>query len=216
MNIKVFVTHYSKLIDRKKHIDEQLKKHSIDAEFILDYDKEIISGTNDSIESSTVDSIKRKFNLSDSKISLFLKHIICYKKIVENYDYALILEDDVILDDNFCQKLNKYMSELPSDWDMFFLGDGCGLHIPQDEIKENQYIYKARTPSHAKCTDSYLVTKDCANKLLYYFNYVTKISSPIDWWLNISYSALSLKYYWCEPTIVTQGSQNGTFNSSLL
>ena len=27
MDIKVFVTHYSKLEDRKQHITEQLKKH---------------------------------------------------------------------------------------------------------------------------------------------------------------------------------------------
>jgi hypothetical protein len=35
------------------------------------------------------------------------------------YDYALIMEDDIILNDNFIELLNKYMLELPEDWEVF-------------------------------------------------------------------------------------------------
>jgi glycosyl transferase family 25 len=216
--MKIFITHYSKLLNRKKHIDSELSKHKLEGEFILQYDKENIQ-----------EELLDKFNLNKlnkSQISLFLKHLVVYQIIYQKFDYALILEDDVILDINFNEKLNKYFDQFPlnsenkPDWDIIFLGDGCGLHIPKEEIKENQYIYKARTPSHAKCTDSYIITKSCCLKLLQYFNFLIKdckkqINLPIDIWLNICYGALNLKYFWVEPTIVSQGSQNGLFNSSL-
>ena len=39
--MKIFVLHYSKLVDRKKHILEQFKKQNItDYEFIEKYDKD--------------------------------------------------------------------------------------------------------------------------------------------------------------------------------
>ena len=42
--MKVFIAHYSKLVNRKKHIVEQLNKNSItDYEFIEQFDKDEIS-----------------------------------------------------------------------------------------------------------------------------------------------------------------------------
>ena len=38
---------------------------------------------------------------------------------------------------------------------------------------------------------------------------------PVDWWLNDVARDLSLKVYWAEPTIVTQGSQIGLFSRSI-
>jgi hypothetical protein len=42
-----------------------------------------------------------------------------------------------------------------------------------------------------------------------------KINLPIDWWLNVASRDNDFKVYWAEPTIVTQGSQNGLFKTSL-
>jgi len=40
------------------------------------------------------------------------------------------------------------------------------------------------------------------------------IKLPIDWWLNVAARYNNFKVYWAEPTIVTQGTQNGTFKTS--
>lgn len=33
------------------------------------------------------------------------------------------------------------MTQLPSDFDILFIGNGCNLHIEPYKIKPNQYIY---------------------------------------------------------------------------
>ena len=213
--MKIFVLHYSKLLDRKKHILEQFKKHNItDYEFIEKYDKDKITDYESNIFKKTY---KKSF------MSLNLKHNYVYKLIAENYDNALIFEDDVILCDNFIEKLNNYITELPEDYDMLFIGDGCNLHIEQHKLISNKNIYeKCLEPTSwggdgaSRCSDSYIISKKCANKLCEYINNLTfKINHPIDWWLNIAARDNNFKVYWAEPTIVTQGSQNGLFRRSI-
>ena len=107
--IKIFVIHYDKLVKRKIHILKQLNENELEAEFISNYGKEKLTSDN-----------KQHFTrISDSEISIFLHHLECYKKIVsENYDYALILEDDAILSDKFYTTMKKYISDMPIDWDI--------------------------------------------------------------------------------------------------
>jgi len=150
-------------------------------------------------------------------MSLHLKHNYVYKLISENYDNALIFEDDVILTDNFNEILNKYMTELPNDYDMLFIGDGCKMHIEKNKLIQNKNIYeKSLYPGSSRCSDSYIISKKCAIKLCEYIsNLEHKIKLPIDWWLSVAARDNNFKVYWAEPTIVTQGSQNGLFKSSL-
>jgi GR25 family glycosyltransferase involved in LPS biosynthesis len=75
-------------------------------------------------------------------MSLHLKHNYVYNIIAENYERALIFEDDVILCDNFIDKLNNYITQLPEDYDMLFIGDGCNLHIEKHKLIPNKNIYE--------------------------------------------------------------------------
>ena len=212
--MKIFVLHYSKLVDRKKHILEQFNKQGIiDYEFIEKYDKDAITD----YERNLFDT-----NYKKSTMSLHLKHNYLYNIIADNYERALIFEDDVILCDNFIDKLNNYITQLPEDYDMLFIGDGCNLHIEKHKLIPNKNIYeKCLYPTSwggngaSRCSDSYIITKTCANKLCEYINNLEdKIKLPIDWWLNVAARDNNFKVYWAESTIVTQGTQNGTFQTS--
>jgi GR25 family glycosyltransferase involved in LPS biosynthesis len=75
-------------------------------------------------------------------ISLILKHFLAYREIADKYDEALILEDDVILSNSFSESLKTYMLELPDDYDMLFIGDGCHMHIEENKIVPGKYIYE--------------------------------------------------------------------------
>ena len=135
---------------------------------------------------------------------------------------AIVFEDDVVLCDNFMEILNKYLTQLPTDYDMLFLGDGCNLHIQKEDLLPEKYIYeKCLYPTEwggngaARCSDSYMISNGCAKKM---FKYVKKLKNrinlPIDWWINEAARHIQLKVYWAEPTIVTQGSQSGLFKGS--
>ena len=205
--MKIFVLHYSKLVDRKKFIIDQFKKQNItDYEFIEQHNKEDLVN-------------KQHFKeLSDSKISLIMKHFHVYRQAT-HHDIVLIFEDDVILADNFNETLQRYMTQLPKDFDMLFIGDGCNLHIPS---VPNKHIYKKDLypttwggNGASRCSDSYIISNNCAVKLCSYISKMKQMNLPIDWWINKTARDINLKVYWAEPTIVTQGSLNGFFKSSL-
>ena len=218
--MKIFVMHYSKLTDRKKHILDQFKKHDIqEFTFIEKFDKDEI--TEDQCPEFDQNYITNK----RSCLSLHLKHIYAYKlMITENIDEALIFEDDVILSDDFMSKLTNYMTQVPTDYDMVFIGDGCQLHIPTSQLVPNQNIYKKCIDTNdegyggaTRCTDSYVIHNRCAKKICeYMMNLKYKINSPVDWWLNVAARDNNLSVYWAEPTIVTQGTHTGLFPTSLL
>jgi GR25 family glycosyltransferase involved in LPS biosynthesis len=219
--IKIFVVHYSKLTDRKNHILRQFEKHGIhEFEFIEGFDKDDI--TDENCRQFDPEYIMNR----RGELSLHLKHFYIYQMMVnEKIDEALIFEDDIILSDGFMEKLTEYMTQLPSNYDMLFLGDGCLLHIPSDQIVPGQYIYKKNVEMDkdgiggaTRCTDSYIIHNRCAQKICDYItNMKCNITLPIDWWLNIAARDNNLDVYWCEPTIVTQGSHpnNGLFPCSL-
>jgi len=211
--MKIFVIHYKKLVDRKKHILEQFKKYNI-----IDY--EFIEIDRDELENENINIFQE--NYSKSQIAITLSHIYAYKQISEKYDNGLIFEDDVILSNNFIDIFNTYIAQLPENYDMLFIGDGCNLHIENDKLIPNKYIYeKCLYPTSwggdglGRCVDSYLVNKKCAIELCNYINNLTyKINIPIDFLLNDIGRDKNFKIYWAEPTIVTQGTQNGLFISS--
>jgi GR25 family glycosyltransferase involved in LPS biosynthesis len=213
--MKVFVLHYSKLVERKTHVIEQLRlQHITDYEFVELFDKDEIT-----------DAQKSDFtpNYATNIMSLFLKHIHVYKLVAEQYDNALILEDDVILHPNFSQLFSLYLSQLPTTYDLFYIGDGCKLRIPVSMRNPEQYIYRKELGptswgglGSSRCTDSYLVSNACAKNMLEYWEHVRgTVSNPIDYWLSEVAIAKNLEVYWAEPTIVTQGSQNNLFSRSL-
>jgi GR25 family glycosyltransferase involved in LPS biosynthesis len=213
MKMKIFVIHYKKLIERKKHIIEQFKKHNItDYEFI-EIDRDELSNENTSMFEK---------NYSNSQIAISLSHFYAYKEISEKYENGLIFEDDIILSNNFINKLNTFISQLPETYDMLFIGDGCNLHIEKHKLVRGKYVYeKCLQPTKwggdgaSRCCDSYLVNKKCATKLCEYINNLSyKIKLEIDWWLNVASRDNNFKVYWSEPTIVTQGTQNGLFKTS--
>jgi glycosyl transferase family 25 len=214
--MKILVVHYDKLVERKKHILQQFNKTSLnDFEFVSNHGKDKLTA----IE-------KSKFkNLTDGEISLILHHFECYKIISEKYDYAIIFEDDVILADDFKNKIEKYISELPEDWDMLFFGEGQGVHIPKYRLRPGVNIYKKMTDlknkipggidGSTKCTDSYIISKKCAQKLFYLSNLLKIINEPLDHLLNKINHFCKFNIYWAEPTLVVQGTSNGLFKTSV-
>jgi hypothetical protein len=108
---------------------------------------------------------------------------------------------------------------------MLFLDDCCNFHIPN--INKTQNIYKKNLSANSlgggmgatRGAGCYLVSKKCASKITdniktYYYNGRYKIDDQIDFWLNNVFRRNNFNIYWAEPTISTQGTQNGTYKTS--
>jgi len=95
--------------DRYELALEEFKKLNIDVERVSGIDGKNLS--------------KGKFRGKDGAYGLLLTHIEILKDaILNNYDNILILEDDVTFIDGFYEKFNKKISQLPDDWDLFYIG----------------------------------------------------------------------------------------------
>jgi GR25 family glycosyltransferase involved in LPS biosynthesis len=218
--MKIFVLHYSKLIERKKFIINQFEKNNI-----IDY--EFVENEPTEDELKLFDFNANKYDLSNlnlNEVSLSVKHHYAFRQIAEKYDNALIFEDDVLLCNDFISILNKYLNVLPDDYDMFFISDGLGLHIDPSKIVPNKIIYekdlyRSIPEGHGctRCTDSIIMSKKCAINLCKLIdNPPCKIFLAIDYWLNVVALFYYLKVYWAEPTFVKQGSKYlRLFNTSI-
>ncbi len=195
--MKTFICHWKKLKERKKNILEVLEEEKIsDYEFVTDFD----------IDDWDINSIKLEYpnifgnnpcgrKLKYSEISLSLKHIKIIKDIFLNYDYGLILEDDVILCDDFKGEFEKSFSQLPNDWDLAWVGTCCNLHAP---IVGEQRVYKM---NGSRCTHAYIMSKKCASKILEELKYC---NDGADFYYNYLIEKFNLNNYWFEPSLAIQ------------
>lgn len=219
--MNIFVNHYSPLKERKIHILNSFKEAGIenfkfieeepDGFFLDKYDDSICSWR---LKTSCLNygGHIRYRRLSSSEISLFYKHFLCFTYMQKsNCDISLILEDDVLFPPDILKNINSILEEVEDDWDFIFLGNGCNLKISEDRIKIGKKCYLKSHPA-TKCTDSFLIKKSSSYKIL---KEMESYSLPIDFELNYILYKNNMKCYWIEPPIVTQGSQNGIFDSKI-
>ncbi len=224
---KVYVVHYSKLIDRKNSI-ANIFRSKIDIEFLEEFDKEFVeeykSKYNDLNYKEYVEksSIYKDFlfgvpplrQLSDGEISCAVKHINCLKKIQESQEIALVIEDDVIPYNNeFLMEIEDLLKNIPDDWDAIFIGTGCGMDfinkVRKVEVKNN--IFKVFHPA-TNCAESYIINPKSVDKIL---NKIIPFQLPYDCELACVMGILNMNVYWHLPPIFYQGSVNGEYISSL-
>ena len=222
-HLPIFITHYTKLTDRKKFMLEQLKKHNIKATFISNYDKEDLTQDDKSMFNQN--------SLKDSEISLMCKHFYVYRHMIDNnIEYAIILEDDALIYDNFINNIVSYFKQLPPDWDFLFFGSGWNLHVPKSVMKDNLNVYLkgnngigAWSPEvkdigwpicggSSRCTDSYIINQKFIKKIFWYNKIIAStISKPLDLHFNILFRHCNANVYWGEPSLTKQDN----FPSSL-
>ena len=219
-HLPIFITHYTKLTDRKKFMMHQLNKHNIKATFISDYDKEHLTDTDKSIFNQN--------SLKIEEISLMCKHFYVYRHMIENdIKHAIILEDDVLIYDNFIDNIVSYFKQLPPDWDFLFFGSGWNIHVHKSVMEDNLNVYLERNngigqwspevkdigwpicAGSSRCMDSYIINQKVIKKIFWHNK--STISKPLDLHFNIIFRHFNANVYWGEPSLTKQDN----FPSSL-
>jgi GR25 family glycosyltransferase involved in LPS biosynthesis len=139
-------------------------------------------------------------------ISCTYKHYLCLKDIIENnYDYAVIMEDNIYFTDNIPNLVNKYIEQLNqhySDWDILF--DCNWTTYKEGPIKPGLLVYPKNNEVTQHChggtkaASFYLIRNKCAKKL--FEHYIPFNNSP-DWWMNDLFRKLDIKSFWVEPSV---------------
>ncbi len=116
------------------------------------------------LDLNNIDIKIKNSSLSKNCIACFLSHIKSLKNLLKsNESYGIILEDDVLLDNNFIEKLSLVKKELPDDFDILFLGGTrvCGEKYSKNLIRQKQINKDCNAGAFA-----YLINNKTCKKLL--------------------------------------------------
>ena len=215
-NIPVYITHLSTLVERKEFLSSTLSSLGISPVWV---ERENIPSNfynparslwNSKLEVSyPYDSTPSRL-LRDSELSIAIKQYECWLKAASaEEEFVLILEDDILLQDNFVTHFNCFLNSTPSDWDIIFIGEGCNLHVPNPNPSIIAYPV---SPPQTRCLDSYLIKRTLCDELS---KSILPITLPIDFEVTYALIGLQSKCYWWEPTLTSQGSQIGRFPSAI-
>lgn len=222
---KTYIIHYTKLQERKTHIDNLLSKYGVtNYEYIREFDKDSL--TEEDISSSYIisedyysktlakvypDTHFRQMHLGE--VSCVFKHRLALSKIgAECKEFGFIIEDDIITEEDFDKHFNNFLSKTPDDWDAIFMGSCCGLNVSGNkDFNADEVAYFKSHPA-TRCADAYLIKKDMARKI---HNSMSNFVIAYDWELAYHLYLHNAKVYWWEPSLIAQGSERGLFRSSL-
>lgn len=214
--------HYKPAVDRYDFMYNQLQKNNIkNYEFVTDYDKEeltqeLISEYYDTDISHQLEASLASTRgggpieyrkLKDSEISLFIKYMKTFEKIISNnIRYALFLEDDCVFTNNQIS-IDTIIQNAPKDFDAIFIGGGFDINI----IKPLNIISGFVLADHpaTNTTSSFILSVKGIKKIL---KFCKPFSLPVDWHLNYAFKMTNSKVYHTLPYICGQAS-NQIFKS---
>lgn len=217
----VYVINMVKDVEKRAKVIKEFEKHGISKYTIIDgiYGK----GLSDK-EIQNVTSMICHHTCTQSSIGCAMSHMMTWKKVVESNRPSIIFEDDILLEENFINDLQKYYAKVPQDYDIIYLGcNTCDydneysitrvfsdLIFPKKDFKrlnENVYI-----PSHPLGLHSYLISPRGAKKLLKLIN--GNIKTHVD--IQINFNANDLNLYAIEPKLAYAKTEIESSSNTLI
>jgi GR25 family glycosyltransferase involved in LPS biosynthesis len=194
-----YIIHYTKNVERLENYKKDLflKLRSLpfikSIHIITDFDR----------EHEFIKNIKNS-RLKTGELSCSKKHFEAWRLFKETTDeYCMVLEDDLLYEDreNFVNEMTKMYNEIKSNYNVITFGSGLERHADK----------KGFTPmTHGRCTDSYIISKKF---LEYHENEIYTL--PIGHYMNNIMIKNDDLFYYYEPTIVKQGSQNNYYTTDI-
>jgi glycosyl transferase, family 25 len=209
--IQIHLIHYTPMLQRRDHMREVLSQAEIleaQVNWLTDWDREAIMPT----------YLKGFYGdpnqLQASHVSVILKHLAVFAQAADSaVPYHLVIEDDIYLEKPFQEKLLEQISQLPKNWEMLFVGDGCDLHIPFWRRRWGKQVYLREPQARwwggggiSRCAAGYLIHPASARRFLSSQHAQAPFTVPIDWLMNRVGSDLNVRTYWSEPPLVKQGA----------
>lgn len=200
----IYICHYKKLVDRKKTITEQLSRLGLkNFVFVEQFDKDCWNMEEIGQNFPKINDAENR--MTDGEKSLALKHAWLVKDMyAKGYSSVLVLEDDAVLCDDFVNRYNLYMKQMPSDWDIGWVGSCFNLKEPQIP---GVNVYKTNRGS--RCTHAFCLSRSFAEKMI---QEISNINQPSDRYYNYIVKKHNLNNYWFQPALALQSLE---FCSSL-
>jgi GR25 family glycosyltransferase involved in LPS biosynthesis len=117
------------------------------------------------------------------ELGIFASNYQAWNKFLKSdFDYLLIMEDDIKLDNNFIDGINSYLERLPKDWDFFspfvHWWQSANLYNKETHDYGDKDICKSFQTWSLAC---YFISKQGAKKILESLN--NGFEDPVDWYI---------------------------------
>ncbi|MCL1047363.1 glycosyl transferase [Shewanella sp. 10N.286.51.B7] len=178
MQFKVFVINLDKSTERMAFMHQQLEQLNIEYERVpAVYGKDLSETEVQAVFNESDNLAKYDKVLNVGEIGCYLSHINCWNMMVEQeLDFALILEDDSVLNEELLSLINS-ISELCSSWDYIKLCHGRKQKAVIDTMKLTEQFSLSTCLKLPSSTRGQFVSISGAKKLL---ATATPITRPID------------------------------------
>ena len=209
-NFKYYVIHNLEKY-RYENITSLLKKYGVDLDDVVFINH---PNKNELTYDIKKKAVQKNSKIKDGWISCSYKHYLALETIVNNQDeFAVIMEDNIgDFFENIPTRLNKYLDELPEDWDVVYDSVWGEYEAMNEEaIISNKLIYSksnkitrnidGKIISHGgtRAAQFYFVNKKSAKKL--YENFIP-FNHSADMWMNDVLRKIDAKSFWAEPSLV--------------
>lgn len=137
--------------------------------------------------------------LRKGQLGCAMSHIYLLKKLyfyLRDTDYALILEDDIILPRNIEDKIYKKLEMAPKDWDVIYLG---GCNIIGKSIQNDSFIIPFDKKGTNLCAHAYLIKK---SSIPFLIKCLRPLQAPIDEQWRRYFKDMNV--YFVNPNIIIQ------------
>ncbi len=138
-------------------------------------------------------------NLTSGEIGCLCSHLEVWNDVIKNqYSTVIILEDDVILSNNFDKKLRKLIVSAPQNYDILYLGLRIGPFAKQ-LVLFNDTVFKINVKNANDTMHGYMINNKSAVKLL---ELTKNVNMPID--LHLSSLVGEINTYMAKELIVKE------------
>lgn len=211
--MKALVIHAAKLKERGEHIDKMLRGIGMEYEFIKEGDADEL--TDELIDRFLMDG-PEDLHKKSARASCTIKHFLSYEKILADHlEGALILEDDIVLHQDFMPLFEKSIKEYHEHYankDILISYEDSSLQfVPRSQREPGRMLYPGPKDRMA---GAYFINHHAAKAILDCLK-EERTDIPIDCYHYRLLREHVIDYLWCQPALATQGSFTGAFRSSL-
>lgn len=203
--MKIFIVNLKESTGRRLKIESQLNALKLEHEFI-----EAVNGRLLSPDELTNSTERINYAFLPGEVGCALSHQKIYKKMIdEGIESALILEDDVVLCDDFCEILKK--TSIPTKKPSVILLSRVNKFYknPIKNISGQYFLHKTQ---HATTTHSYIINKSGAKSLL--ANLYPIWMTADKWSLFEDLSWIDVKSIIPHPVSLSDDASESTINTS--
>ena len=212
----IYVIHYTKLTERRLGLNQQFAEHGMDkcnVTWLDQFDRE-----------QATQELYDEWYRPNTQVCPILPVAIFMNYLAHMYGIehakvdgvTMIIEDDIILKNNFKSNIEKVLAAAPANWDMIIIGGNAGIEqdkIPVDDISVIDPV--GATPNKTSlATCCYLLNNSGARKIL-----GSTLTKPFFWPIDdaLCYITAESKcnVYWSKPFLAYEGSKSGRYERNV-